>query len=104
MDHCYETYPGGAVVSETNLEQFREVAPAGRFTLQNSSMLKVRMENDQIPVKLGSMVAYQGDIRFEYQSGGLGRFFRKAMTGEGVQLMTATGVGTCSWRTTSERS
>jgi uncharacterized protein (AIM24 family) len=81
------------VVSETNLEQFREVTPVGRFTLQNSSMLKVRMENDQIPVKLGTMVAYQGDIRFEYQSGGLGRFFRKAMTGEGVQLMTATGTG-----------
>src|SRR3712207_2204995 len=93
MDHCYETYPGGAVVSETNLEQFREVAPAGRFTLQNSSMLKFRMENDQIPVKLDSMVAYQGDISFEYQSGGLGRFFRKAMTGESVQLMTATGTG-----------
>ena len=53
-------------MSETNLEQFREVAPVGRFTLQNSSMLKVRMENDQIPVKLGSMVAYQGDVRFEY--------------------------------------
>jgi uncharacterized protein (AIM24 family) len=93
VDHCCDTYPGGAVVSETNLEQFREVAPVGRFTLQNSSMLKVRMENDQIPVKLGSMVAYQGDVRFEYQGGGLGRFFRKAVTGEGVQLMTATGSG-----------
>ncbi len=81
------------MVSETHLEQFREVAPVGRFTLQNASMLKVRVENDQIPVKLGSMVAYQGDIRFEYQSGGLGRFFRKAVTGEGVQLMTATGTG-----------
>jgi len=60
---------GGAVVSETNLEQFREVTPAGRFTLQNSAMLKVRLENDQIQAKLGSMVAYQGDVRFEYKSG-----------------------------------
>jgi uncharacterized protein (AIM24 family) len=39
------------------------------------------------------MVAYQGDVRFEYQSGGLGRFFKKAVTGEGVKLMTATGTG-----------
>src|SRR3712207_8370955 len=39
------------------------------------------------------MVAYQGDVRFEYQSGGLGRFFKKAVTGEGVKLMTATGSG-----------
>ncbi len=81
------------MVSETNLEQFREVTPAGRFTLQNSAMLKVSLEGDQIQAKLGSMVAYQGDVRFEYQSGGLGRFFKKAVTGEGVRLMTATGSG-----------
>jgi uncharacterized protein (AIM24 family) len=81
------------VVSETNLEQVREVSSAGRFTLQNSAMLKVSLEGDQIQAKLGSMVAYQGDVRFEYQSGGLGRFFKKAVTGEGVKLMTATGSG-----------
>ena len=81
------------MVSETNLEQFREVTPAGRFTLQNSAMLKVNLNGDQIQARLGSMVAYQGDVRFEYQSGGLGRFFKKAMTGEGVKLMTATGTG-----------
>ncbi len=80
-------------MSETNLEQFREVTPAGRFTLQNSSLLKVRLENDSIQAKLGSMVAYQGEVRFDYQSGGLGRFFKKALTGEGVKLMAATGTG-----------
>jgi uncharacterized protein (AIM24 family) len=80
-------------MSETNLEQFREVTPAGRFTLQNSAMLKVRLEDDQIQAKLGSMVAYQGDVRFEYKSGGVGRFFKKAVTGEGVKLMVATGTG-----------
>ena len=81
------------MVSETNLEQFREVTPAGRFTLQNSSLLKVRLDNDATQAKLGSMVAYQGDIRFEHQGGGLGRFFKKALTSEGVKLMSATGVG-----------
>src|ERR687890_1530450 len=80
-------------MSETNLEQFREVTPEGRFTLQNSAMLKVRLENDQIQARLGSMVAYQGDVRFEYKSGGLGRFFKKAVTGEGVKLMVAGGTG-----------
>ena len=80
-------------MSETNLEQFREVTPAGRFTLQNSSLLKVRLQDDSIQAKLGSMVAYQGEIRFEYQGGGLGRFFKKALTGEGVKLMSATGTG-----------
>jgi uncharacterized protein (AIM24 family) len=80
-------------VSETNLEQFREVTPTGRFTLQNSSLLKVRMENDSIQAKLGAMAAYQGTVRFEHQGGGLGRFFKKAVTGEGVRLMTASGTG-----------
>ena len=80
-------------MSEANLEQFREVTPAGRFTLQNSSLLKVRLENDRVQAKLGSMVAYQGGVRFEHQSGGLGRFFKKAMTGEGVKLMACEGTG-----------
>ena len=35
-------------MSETNLEQFREVTPAGRFTLQNSSLLKMQLENDRV--------------------------------------------------------
>jgi uncharacterized protein (AIM24 family) len=81
-------------VSETNLEQFREVTPEGRFTLQNSAMLKVRLENDQIQAKLGSMVAYQGDVRFEHAgSGGVSKFIKKAVTGEGSSLMTVTGTG-----------
>ncbi len=80
-------------MGETNLEQFREVTPSGRLTLQNSAMLKVSLQGDQIQAKLGSMVAYQGDVRFEHKGGGLGRFFKKAMTGEGTTLMTVTGTG-----------
>ena len=80
-------------MSETNLEQVREVTPAGRLTLQNSAMLKVSLREDQIQAKLGSMVAYQGDVRFEHKGGGIGRFFKKAMTGEGTTLMTVTGTG-----------
>ncbi len=80
-------------MSETNLEQFREVTPSGRLTLQNSAMLKVSLQGDQIQAKLGSMVAYQGDVRFEHKGGGIGRFFKKAVTGEGTTLMTVTGTG-----------
>jgi uncharacterized protein (AIM24 family) len=39
------------------------------------------------------MVASQGDVRFEHKSGGLGRFYKKAVTGEGVKLMAANGTG-----------
>ena len=52
-------------MSETNLDQFREVTPSGRFTLQNSSLLKVRLENDRVQAKLGYMVGYQGSLRFD---------------------------------------
>ena len=91
------------MVSETNLNQFEEVAPTGTFTLQNSSLLKVRLDCDSVQAKLGSMVAYQGEVRFDHKGGGLGRFFNKALTGEGVDLMVATGSGTCSLRTTPAR-
>ncbi|MGI8539950.1 MAG: AIM24 family protein [Rubrobacteraceae bacterium] len=80
-------------MSETNLREFGEVAATERFTLQNSAMLKVKLDGDEIQALLGSMVAYQGEVRFEHKSEGLGRFFKKAMTGEGVQLMACSGSG-----------
>lgn len=46
-------------MSETNLNQFEEVAPAGTLTLRNSSLLKVRLEGDSAQAKLGSMVAHR---------------------------------------------
>lgn len=40
------------------------------------------------------MVAYQGQMDFAFQgSGGVGRFLKKALTGEGVPLMRVTGRG-----------
>ena len=80
-------------MTETELGQFREVEAQGRFTRQNSSLLKVRLEGDQVQARLGSMVAYQGDVRFEHKSGGVGRFLKKALTGEGVRIMTIAGTG-----------
>ena len=80
-------------MTETDLGQFREVAAAGRFTRQNASLLKVRLEGEQVQARLGSMVAYQGDVRFEHKGGGIGRFLKKAFTGEGVRLMTVSGTG-----------
>jgi uncharacterized protein (AIM24 family) len=41
----------------------------------------------------GSMVAYQGDVHFEHQGGGLGRLLKKAATGEQLRLMKASGTG-----------
>lgn len=63
------------------------------FTLQNSKLLKVALDGTVL-ARQGSMVAYQGEIDFDHQgSGGIGRFLKKAVTGEGLPLMRCTGRG-----------
>ena len=79
---------------QSSLGEFQETSSQEAFTLQNSKLLKVRLEAVTIQAKLGSMVAYQGDVKFEHAgSGGLGRFVKKAVTGEGTQLMKMQGTG-----------
>lgn len=68
----------------------------GSFTLQNPRMLKVDLAGTKgfFYAKQGSMVAYQGDVDFAYEgSGGVGKFFKKAFTGEGMSLMKVSGSG-----------
>jgi len=66
----------------------------GAFSLQNSKLLKVELSDATVQAKLGSMVAYQGDVKFEHAgSGGMSKFMKKAMTGEGTKLMKASGTG-----------
>jgi uncharacterized protein (AIM24 family) len=79
---------------QTTLAQFNETQSQEAFALQNSKLLKVRLDQVTVQAKLGSMVAYQGDVTFEHAgSGGLGRMLKKAMSGEGTQLMKITGTG-----------
>src|SRR4029079_7908268 len=79
---------------QTTLAQFNETKSQEAFALQNSKLLKVRLDAVTIQARLGSMVAYQGDVTFEHAgSGGLGRMRKKAVTGEGIQLMKVTGTG-----------
>ncbi|WP_043497937.1 AIM24 family protein [Georgenia sp. SUBG003] len=73
---------------------YRENVSQDPFSLQNKKLLKIQMGYGPVWAKTGSMVAYQGDIRFENKgSGGLGKMFKSAMTGEGVDMMQATGHG-----------
>jgi uncharacterized protein (AIM24 family) len=79
---------------QTTLAQYTETTSTESFTLQNSKLLKVSLAGHTIQSKLGSMVAYQGDVTFEHAgSGGMGRMLKKAMTGEGQSLMKVTGTG-----------
>jgi uncharacterized protein (AIM24 family) len=72
----------------------QETGSQDPFALQNKKMLKIQMRYGPVQAKTGSMVAYQGDVRFQNKgSGGLGKMFKKAMTGEGVDMMECTGTG-----------
>jgi uncharacterized protein (AIM24 family) len=79
---------------EETLAEFKETEGSEPFQLQGSKMLKVRVADETIQAKLGSMVAYQGDVKFEHAgSGGLKRMAKKAVTGEGAELMKISGTG-----------
>jgi uncharacterized protein (AIM24 family) len=79
---------------EQTLAQFAETETGEAFSLQNSKLLKVELSDVTIQAKLGSMVAYQGQVAFEHAgSGGMSRMVKKAVTGEGAQLMKIAGTG-----------
>jgi len=61
--------------------------------LQNSKLLKAEL-NGEFMARTGSMVAYQGEVHFEaLGSGGLGKYFKQKLTGEGVPMMRVSGRG-----------
>jgi uncharacterized protein (AIM24 family) len=79
---------------QSTLGEYQETQSQEAFALQNSKLLKVSLNQITIQAKLGSMVAYQGDVSFEHAgSGGVSRFIKKAVTGEGTQLMKMSGTG-----------
>jgi uncharacterized protein (AIM24 family) len=79
---------------QSTLGSFQETQSQDAFALQNSKLLKVSLNQITVQAKLGSMVAYQGEVRFEHAgSGGLNKFIKKAVTGEGTQLMKVDGTG-----------
>jgi uncharacterized protein (AIM24 family) len=66
----------------------------GTLSLQNPRMLKARLDGSELLARQGAMVAYQGQVEFAYEgAGGVGRFLKKALTGEGVPLMRCRGTG-----------
>jgi uncharacterized protein (AIM24 family) len=79
---------------QSTLGEFQETQSQEAFALQNAKLLKVSLNQITIQAKLGSMVAYQGDVKFEHAgSGGMSRMLKKAVTGEGTRLMKMEGTG-----------
>jgi uncharacterized protein (AIM24 family) len=79
---------------QSTLGEFQETQSPEAFALQNSKLLKVSLNQITIQAKLGSMVAYQGEVSFEHAgTGGMSRLLKKAVTGEGTRLMRMSGTG-----------
>ena len=75
-------------------QDYSETEGQDPFTHQNKKMLKVHMGYGPVNARLGSMVAYQGDVRFQNMgSGGLNKMVKSKLTGEGVQMMHCEGSG-----------
>jgi len=82
------------VAAEASLQQFAETKSADAFALQNERLLKISLRGMTVQAKLGSMVAYQGDVKFEHaSSGGMARLVKKVATGEDAKFMKCTGSG-----------
>ncbi|ABW11865.1 protein of unknown function DUF124 [Parafrankia sp. EAN1pec] len=65
------------------------------FALEEGDrMLRVRLDGGEMYAKQGSMVAYRGKVDFAYKGQGVGGYLRRAVTGEGQDLMRVKGRGT----------
>lgn len=67
----------------------------GLFELEGDRMLEVHL-NGMVWMTKGSMIAYLGNIKFTREGmleHGIGKFLKKAFTGEGMQLTKAEGKG-----------
>jgi uncharacterized protein (AIM24 family) len=67
----------------------------GKFELERDRLLEVNLDG-RVWIKRGAMVAYLGNVKFTREGvleHGLGKFVKKAFTGEGVSLTKAEGTG-----------
>ncbi|MER5409770.1 AIM24 family protein [Streptomyces sp. NPDC002769] len=66
------------------------VAPG--MTVQNAKSIKYAVNGDML-ARQGAMIAYRGNLQFERKGQGMGGMLKRAVTGEGLPLMTVRGQG-----------
>ncbi|MBD3267841.1 AIM24 family protein [bacterium] len=67
----------------------------GKFELESQRMLEINLDG-MVWTKMGSMISYRGNVKFTREGimeHGLGKLFKRAFTGEGIQLTKAEGQG-----------
>ncbi|KOG85444.1 AIM24 family protein [Streptomyces varsoviensis] len=73
-------------------EHMAQPAAAPGMTVQNAKSIKYTVQGECF-ARQGSMVAFRGDLQFEKQGQGVGKFLKRAVTGEGLALMAVRGQG-----------
>lgn len=78
----------------TLFDQTHTAQPATQpgITLQNSQCVKAAI-NGEVLARQGAMVAYRGNLQIDVKSQGVGNFLKRAVTGEGLSLMSVRGQG-----------
>lgn len=97
---CANTVKGGGEVSRYTVEEFvtatsQKDSGQGLFELESPRMLEVNLDG-MVWTRMGSMVAYTGEIKFEREGvleHGVGKLLKRAVSGEGARLTKATGKG-----------
>ncbi|MFF4954181.1 AIM24 family protein [Streptomyces chattanoogensis] len=73
-------------------ENMAKPATAPGMTQQNAKSIKYAV-NGECYARQGAMIAYRGNLQFEKHGQGVGNFLKRAVTGEGLALMTVRGRG-----------
>ncbi|MFH7594004.1 AIM24 family protein [Streptomyces racemochromogenes] len=73
-------------------ENLAQPAAAPGMTLQNAKSVKYAV-NGEVLARQGSMVAFRGNLQFERKGQGIGGMLKRAVTGEGLALMSVRGQG-----------
>ncbi|MFB6673837.1 AIM24 family protein [Streptomyces sp. NPDC056390] len=73
-------------------EHVVQPASAPGMTAQNAKSIRYVVDGDMM-ARQGAMVAYRGNLQFERKGQGMGGMLKRAVTGEGLPLMTVRGQG-----------
>ncbi|MFJ5553065.1 AIM24 family protein [Streptomyces sp. NPDC093225] len=73
-------------------ENMAQQATAPGMSLQNAKSVKYAV-NGEMLARQGSMIAFRGNLQFERKGQGIGGMLKRAVTGEGLALMSVRGQG-----------
>jgi uncharacterized protein (AIM24 family) len=73
-------------------ENMTKPATEPGMTLENPKSIKYAV-NGECYARQGAMIAFRGNLQFEVKGQGVGKFLKRAFTGEGLPLMSVRGQG-----------